>query len=441
MIPRRLTSGVYTGPYYPALYGRAQSPLHPDPNKTLLGSHQMHPIRAELDEENNHWVPGNAVYQFRQPSPRSYHSVCCYDCDVITYQGVQRGFLNRVISPNKTPEPTVTERKTNIPAITNLRSKSGRPVALVRLDKDNAKISTEQNDSTDPLRDASYGKLLQGKLKFSSTLQSSTRQARPLIVHSSSSFKQHQAITQSNEEKNNRPKYLPTKQESVKSIPSSKTNLPNLEVRPTSSIPSSYWDPSYADDKKHSEEKSNSSDIVLTSPVVMNRCLQSTIHCGTLQEVSQGLVRTISARLRRGPQNSYFNATMSPTGTKELLNFPTTTRKPQNRDSIFKSFQRIPKRHKLHVISLRNSSATVNEPSITFEETKEASECALRSRQRRQKHRRASFKQPSRMTERSKCVSIKNPIPKVYVKGQAKTLINFLPHNDSASKLTELYAE
>lgn len=331
-----------------------------------------------------------------------------------------------------TTEPITTDKKKNIPAITNLRSQSGHPIALVRFDKEN---DLEHNDP-------SYGKLLQGKLKFPSTLQSTTKQSNPLIVHSSSPFKQSQATVQPSEERNNRPKYIPKKQESVQSIPSSKTNLPNLEVRPTSSIPSAYWDPSFADDKKHtspsSVQKSNSSDIVLTSPVVMNKCLQSKIHC-PLQEEPQGLVRAISAKLRRGPQNSYFNATLSRTGTKELLNFP-ATRKPQNRDLIFKSFQRIPKRHKL--ISLRNLNSSTAEPNTTtVSETKETSECAFRSQQRRRRHRKAVATRPlSKKTEGCGCVYVKNPIPKVYIKGKAKALIDFLPNqNVDTSKLTELY--
>lgn len=435
MIAQRISSGVYTGSYYPALYGQVQSQFCPELNKTLLESHKMFPIRPGIDEQSNHWVPGNAVYQFRPPSSKSYNSVCCYDCDVISYHGLQRGFLNRVISPSKTPEPIVSEKKPSIPAITNLRSRSGRPIAIVRFDNDEQMM--EQSDSTDTL---SYGKLLQGKLRFPSTLQSDAIQSHSLVVHSRSPFRQCQTIEKPSNERTDKPQYIPHKQESVKSIPSSKTNLPSLEVRPTSSIPSSNWDPLYADDKKQLffKQKSNRSDLMLASPVVMNKSLQSKMYC-SLTEDPQALVRAKSANSRRLSQNSYLKSALSQTGTRELLNFP-TTRKLQNRDFSFKLFQKIPKRHNL--INLRNLSSNTAGPNTAIEETKDTSECALRARQRRKRHRRGMTRKPSGNMERGKCVCVKNPIPKVCIKGNAKILTDFLPsQSNDASKLTELLAE
>lgn len=460
---------MYMEPFYPALYGRAQTASTRDPNTTVIEDRG----HADFEEQDSDRMRSNAVSrasQFRQSSVKAYHSVRSYDSDVIMFKGASRGFQNRAFSPQKlrtqkSGSATISTSK-DVSTITNARSQSGRPIALVKLNKEDQSNSSSHtttqtvevinSTSTPESLLVREQKLLQGKLMRSSfTPQSDfVNPLQSLFVHSNS-FKQFpveeanhtpSSGTPPSEVRSTRPQvvYKPFKQDSVKSIPSSKTNLPDLEVRPAATLLNMHQNSPDKDREisaDNSKQKAKNSDIVLTSPAVVNQRLKAKFQF-PFQNEPLSLLHSISSRMNSGPQN------LCRTVTNDLLTFP-IPRQPHDRNLMHKCIDEVSYRHKM--VSLRKWSQGSNEVSSAPDSdiilTEENSICALRSQRRRQRQHRKSVTgkttqgKNTENTDESSRICMK-PISqvKVCVKGKAKTLNSFLPtQNNYTDKLSEMY--
>ena len=441
MIVYRGTNGVYMEPFYPALYGRAQSAFIRDPNMTVIEAKDVPLMESDFEEQDNDWT-GKAC-----------HSARSYDDDVIMFQGTRRRFQTRLFSQKKLQNKNSGATSKDVSTVTNARSRSGRPMALVKLYKEdqcscsNTPPPTPVDSPPTPESLVREQKLLQGRL-MRAAFTSPSDFLNPLqsLFVQSNSFKQfpveanHRPCTPPSEVASTRPpvtyQYEQLKQGSVKSIPSSKTNLPDLEVCPTSSLLNTTHqnspDSSYKDrvDKTFSEQNTNNSDIVLVRPIVINQRLKSKFQF-PFQDQPLSLLHSISSRMTSGPQN------LCHAGTKDLLTFPI----PKESHDRNLAFKEVPYRHKM--VSLRKLSQESNEVTESDIIIEESSMCALRSRQRRQRQHRKSVigKSNPRNAERTGCTSVKKPAPqvKVYVKGKAKTLNSLLPAQINSYTLSEMY--
>ena len=433
-------------------------------------------MSADSVYRDNHWIPDNAVYQFQQPNR---HSVYYTDnTDMFLDAPVKKsGTISRGLTKKNTQGTAETTKvqKTEKATITNFRTLSGRPVALVRersslhsavtdrffLDHDTAKSRSnlEPANTEESSKEHIAGKLLQSRLRTPFTLQTIRD---PHLVVGSTTFKQLEV--QSPEIFIDRPKLVkaklkPLKQDSIKSIPhrhSAKTNPLNLEVRPVSSLPTIASLPR-PKQEQNSEKKyflnHKDSDILLTSPAVVNHTLESKIHTSTKEEFPHEAcpvraLHSLSTRPKPSQQtSSYLRSWISnnSSGKRNPFLLPPAKKSMNEKDLLYKSadyFNEVPCRHQM--VSLRKDKE-VDEVNMVMEKP---SRCALRSQRRRQRQQQKLLSGQSnknRLVDEMGHVCVKKPPPKVkvYVRGRAKTLVDFLPTEDSyASQLPEaLHAE
>ena len=434
-------------------------------------------MSADLVDRDNHWIPGNAVYQFQQHNRHSYYNTdnadTFLDAPVRKSGTISRGFTRR---KTRSTAETTEGQKTEKTTITNFRTLSGRPVALVQerrsslhsaitdrffLEHGTAEVNESRSSSleTASVKESSKehiaGKLLQGKLRTLSTLQT---MVDPDFVVESTTFKQFQA--QSTEPKLIKAKLKPLKQDSVESIPhrhSAKANLPNLEGKPPSSlstIPSRQRSKHEQDPSEKKLLSHKDSDIFLTSPAVVNQTLESKIHTSTKEEFPGEpnplrALQSLSSRLKPSPPtSSYLRSWISNNSSSKKNPFllPPAKKSMSEKDLLYKTvndFGVAPFRYKM--VSLRKDKK-VDEVDVVVEEH---SRCALRSQKRRQRQQRRllsgqSNKKASRLVDEMGhvCVKKRPSKCKVYVRGRAKTLVDFLPTEDIyTSQLPEALPE
>ena len=263
---------VYMEPFYPALYGA----FNPRPMGTAIITNEARRTKTEQNVSDfDCWVPENAVYRIRKPSTHSYHSVGYYGNETIKLKPLPK--RKGSIHSDKTSKSEEQDKT----LVTNMRTASRRPTAVVHFEvqtrRHSASIPSQSkattNSKTPQLqtttedtkrhdscanpessnpdskpRESHSGKLLHGKIKAPFLARPGTDQefAYDLVVYSSSYKPSHPHLidlsqtskseTNQSGKKKPRPNVNVYKQESIPSITSSRTLLPGLEVRPTSSI-------------------------------------------------------------------------------------------------------------------------------------------------------------------------------------------------------------
>jgi len=311
-----------------------------------------------------------------------------------------------VIDPRATRLVAI-EAASTAPKITNIRRPNGKPLALVHLTKHIAPEQHMIDSQSAPLAEASTGKLLSAKLHPPFKPQSHMQRKQSMIVHSSSLGHSHSEssdlpIQPSTCDNNySKSKYMKIRPESVRSIPSSNTPLPDLEVRPssmnatrtTSQQPKLLMKLQKRIDscervQPEIDPKVEKKKVIdFSSPAVINKTLKSRLKSQQNKQLnSTSIMDDLNSKLKHESLNpSYFRVLLNRTLSKKNYFKIPPVKSNSLEDLLYKPsghLERVPYQHRTMPLE-----EVISEPKYSGNERKvdDYSRCTLRSQERRQK--------------------------------------------------------